>query len=79
MSRLLFLAKYDGHGWPQCEDGPHSTPEGVAKAAKLHRAIFSDNGPWRMVEVLPVPKIDPPINEEAAGICRDLVNGGRDV
>jgi hypothetical protein len=60
-------------------DGCHDSPEGVAKAAKLHQRIFgvsapSARGPWIMVEISPVPDVDVAINEQAADECRALLN-----
>lgn len=59
MSRRLFLARGNptpyGYSWPERgEDGPHDTPEGVARAAELLGRLGHE-GPWVMVEVFPVP------------------------
>lgn len=57
-------------------DGAHADEEGVARAAKLHCRIFSPKageGPAVMVEVFPVPDLDPSINEGAADACRGMV------
>lgn len=38
--------------------------------------VFSNKageGPAVMVEVLPLPDLDPPINEDAADACREMV------
>lgn len=80
--RHLWLARakhtpYDYMVVKEVMDGPHSTPEGVAEAAKLYRRIFGDEGPFAMVEVHPIPDLDPPIDEDAAGVCRDLIQRGR--
>lgn len=70
-----FLAEQTGPMSIRLVDGCHEAPEGVAKAAKLHGRIFGSTGPWLMVEITPVPDIDVPINEDAAGTCRDLIDG----
>jgi hypothetical protein len=72
--RVLFLARDDESGVVvDLLDGPHSDEEGVAKAAKLFRTIFNDPGPWKMVEIHPLPKGDPPTNEDAAQTCREIL------
>lgn len=68
----FWLGRRDGNT-VRLEDGCHSDPEGVAKAAKLHERIFGDRGPWVMVEIQDVPDLDPPINEKAAQECAHLV------
>lgn len=55
------------------EDGCHGGPEGVAKAAKLIKRIFGDERDWVMVEMHPMPDLDPPINEDAASSCAAMV------
>lgn len=80
--RVLFLARGEptpyGYFWPgRGEDGPHSTPEGVAKAAKLIGRIIGDDGPWVMVEVHPLPDIDVPINEADVSLLADAVKASQ--
>jgi hypothetical protein len=75
--RELYLARREPPGMGlNVIDGAHSDEEGVARAAKLHARIFSNKageGPAVMVEVFPVPDLDPPINEDAADACREMV------
>lgn len=60
-----------------CLDGGHSTTEGVAKALKLHLAIWGDKKYegviWKAALFTDVPAIDIAINEEAAASCRKMV------
>jgi hypothetical protein len=69
-----WLARETGGRGVELVDGCHDSPEGVAKAAKLMGRIFRDEGPWLMVELHPMPDLDPPINEEAARDCAYLVD-----
>lgn len=68
-----FLARASGPMSVELVDGCHGSPEGVAKAAKLLRHIFRDEGPWLMVELHAMPDVDPPINEDAANTCAHLI------
>lgn len=68
-----FLARQTGPMAVELVDGCHDSPEGVARAAKLIGRIFRDEGPWLMVELHPLPDMDPPINEEAARSCAYVV------
>lgn len=57
-------------------DGAHSDPAGVAKARKLIQGIFPKRygkTEFVMVELLPVPGGDQPINDEAMESCAALV------
>jgi hypothetical protein len=60
-----------------CIDGGHSDISGVSKALKLHKAIFGERRyegvVWKAALLRDVPAIDVPINDEAATICRDMV------
>jgi hypothetical protein len=69
-----FLARRSEPMEVELVDGCHSSPEGVAKAAKLLGRIFRDEGPWIMVELHPMPDLDPPINEDAARDCAYLID-----
>jgi len=74
--RSYFLALQRPDGWPnEIIDGPHSSPEGVAKAMALHDRIFGrdEAASYVMVEAQPVPEITTEINEEAADECARLV------
>lgn len=73
----LYLARITGPMQVEIVDGCHSDHAGVAKAAKLHDAIFKDKGPWAMVQVHPMPALDPPINDAAAADCAAIVEQGR--
>lgn len=77
--RELYLARWDGPGRQlEIVDGAHSDEEGVARAVKLHRRIFTDGFTLGvMVEVHPLPNLDPAINEDAADACREMVPGHR--
>ena len=57
-------------------DGAHSDPTDVAEAKKLLRGIFParyGETNFVIVELLPVPDEDPPVNEEAMESCAALV------
>lgn len=71
----FFLGRTHGPGLGAVElvDGCHSDAEGVARAAKLIGRIFNDDGPWVMVELHPLPDLDPPINDADAELCANLV------
>lgn len=70
-----FLARRTVGMQVEIVDGCHDSPEGVAKAKKLHTRIFGEEDGWLMVEVHPIPDLDPPINEDAAASCAALVRG----
>lgn len=74
MSDCRYFLGCDGT-LPVAVDGGHDSPAGVAKAAKLYKKIFKDNGPWVMLEVHALPDLDPPIDEESAAICAKLIEG----
>lgn len=56
----LYLARITGPMSVEIVDGCHANTSDVAKAAKIYKDLFSDEGPWAMVEVRPMPG-DPPI------------------
>lgn len=69
-----WLARENTAGHVELADGCHSTPAGVAKAAKLHHRIFGAEDDWFMVKVEAVPGWGAvPINERAAADCADLL------
>jgi hypothetical protein len=69
-----WLGRETAPGKVDLVDGCHDGPEGVAQAAKLFSRIFRDEGPWVMVEIHPMPDLDPPINEDAARDCAYLID-----
>jgi hypothetical protein len=73
MARELYLAERKGVMDFTLIDGAHSDEEGVATAAKLHRRIFNRARDFVMIEVHPLPDLDPPINESAAAACADAL------
>lgn len=69
-----WLARIDANGHVETVDGCHSTPDGVAQAAKLHHRIFGAEDEWFMVKIEPIPAwADVQINEQAAADCAALL------
>jgi hypothetical protein len=69
-----WLAKLNPDQSIQEVDGCHSTPEGVAKAAKLHHRIFGAEDGWFIVKIEPLPPWgNAEINEQSAAECAALV------
>lgn len=61
-------------------DGGHDDVSGVQTARVLHDRLFGDRYAgvtWRAIFVQPVPDGAVSINDEAATICRDLLNARR--
>jgi hypothetical protein len=61
-------------------DGPHDTPEGVAKALKLIKGIFPTNPIDQnvMVTIEPVPDLDVDVDKEAMEACAMMVRKTND-
>lgn len=77
--KSYYLALQRPDGWPnEIVDGPHSTPEGVAKAQVIYERIMGkDEGQnYMMVSAEPLPELTVEINEEAAAECARLLHGG---
>jgi hypothetical protein len=72
--KMTFLVQLQGDTVTNY-DGPHDDVEGVARALKLLRGIFGNDESEQnvMLTVEPVPVLDPPVNEEAVGLCRKAV------
>ena len=77
MSYQYWLAEVDGYGTGWMVDGPHNDEQGAQEAYYLFKQLgLKKNMTYAVakVELFPVTEENQPINEEAAALCKEMID-----